>query len=134
MDSCAPAARHRVSIRRGAGIALAVLTVTLAIRHMAIEPAAIAHACDPAPWAGACSLRSAVIRLFVNQEVGWFALAVGVLATVLRGRRLAALAIAAGTAGLVLYSYEPSAVGVLLGALVLARESAQPASTSISPA
>ena len=114
--------------------ALAVFAVTLAVRHLAIEPAAIAHACDPAPWTGGCALRSAVIRIFVNQEVGWFTLAVGVLATLLRRRWLAALAIAAGTAGLVLYSFEPSAVGALLGALVLARASALPASTSSSPA
>ncbi|RPH45966.1 MAG: hypothetical protein EHM87_04270 [Burkholderiales bacterium] len=98
-----------------------------------MEPAAIAHACDPAPWSGACALRSAVILGFVNQEVGWFALAAGVLAMLLRGGRLAVLAVCAGLAGLVLYSYEPSAIGLLLGVLVLARSRAPPASTAISP-
>lgn len=115
-------------------LAAAVLAITLLVRHFAIEPAAIAHACDPAPWAGACATRTLVILMFVNQEVGWLAFAAGVLATLLRAPRLASLALAAGCAGLVLYSYEPAAVGAVLGLLVRARAAAQPASTSISAA
>jgi hypothetical protein len=115
-------------------LAAVVLAVALAVRHVAIEPAAIAHACDPAPWAGACAARTLVILGFVNQEVGWLAFAAGALATLLRAPRLASLALAAGCAGLVLYSYEPAAVGALLGLLVRARAAAQPASTSISAA
>jgi hypothetical protein len=115
-------------------LAALVLAVSLALRRFAIEPAAIAHACDPAPWAGACAARTLVILGFVNQEVGWLAFAAGALATLLRAPRLATLALAAGCAGLVLYSYEPAAVGALLGLLVRARAAAQPASTSISAA
>jgi hypothetical protein len=115
-------------------LAAAALAAAFAVRHLAIEPAAIAHVCDPAPWAGGCVLRTLVILGFVNQEVGWLAFASGVLATLLRAPRLASVALVAGCAGLVLYSYEPAAVGALLGLLVRARAAAQPASTSISAA
>jgi hypothetical protein len=121
-------------IVRGVAIALVVVVAAYALRLLAIEPAAIAHACDPAPWAGACAPRSLLLRSFVNQEIGWVSFAAGVLATALRGRRLATFALAAGGAGLVLYSYEPAAVGALLGLLVLARASAQAPSTAISAA
>ena len=101
-----------------------------AARHYVVEPEAIAHACDPAPWSGACAARSLLIRSFATQGLGWLALAAGALALVLRhpaaapsagaGRlRDAAVLVAlvAGTAGLVLYCFEPAAVGVLLGGL-----------------
>jgi hypothetical protein len=114
--------------------ALAAFGIAWALRHFAIEPAAIAHACDPAPWAGACAGRTLVILTFVNQEIGWFAFAAGALATLLRSRVLAATALACGAAGLVLYSYEPAGAGALLGLLVLVRANAQAASASISAA
>jgi hypothetical protein len=121
-------------LARAARVALAVIAAALALRHFAIEPASIAHACDPAPWAGACALRTLAVATFAHQEIGWLAFAAGVVATALRAPRVAAVALAAGAGGLVLYSYEPAAVGALLGALVLARASAAPASTSISAA
>jgi len=114
--------------------AVAVLVATLLLRHFVIEPAAIAHACDPAPWLGACALRSTVILSFVNQEVGWLALAAGLVATLVRGVWPARLAVWAGVAGLVLYSYEPAAVGALLGLMVVVRAAAVPASTASSAA
>jgi hypothetical protein len=114
--------------------ALAALGVAWVLRHFVIEPAAIAHACDPAPWAGACAGRTLVILAFVNQEIGWLALAAGTLATLLRSRMLAAAALACGAAGLVLYSYEPAGAGALLGLLVLARANAQAASATIRAA
>ena len=101
--------------------ALLALTLAWLARHLVVEPAAYAHACDPSPWAGWCAARTAIIRVFVHQEIGWLALAAGMGATVWRRRWMARLALAAGAAGLVLYSFEPSAVGALLGALVLAR-------------
>jgi hypothetical protein len=126
--------RFAAPLPRAGAIACVALAAALALRHLAIEPAWIAHACDPAPWSGSCALRSAAVRLFLNQEIGWLALAAGAAATVLRGPRLATAALAAGAAGLVLYSCEPSALGALLGALVLARTSALAARTAISPA
>ena len=58
---------------------------------------------------------------FRFEEIGWAALAIGVLATFLRRAWLGQLALALGLAGLVLYSYEPAVIGALLGALVLFR-------------
>jgi len=105
--------------------ALLALAFAWLARHLVVEPAAYAHACDPSPWAGWCAARTAIIRTFVHQEIGWLALAAGIGATVWRRRWMARLALAAGAAGLVLYSFEPSAVGALLGALVLARGNGQ---------
>jgi hypothetical protein len=125
---------HTRPILRAGTIALVALAAALALRHFAIEPASIAHACDPEPWRGACAARSMLMRTFLNQELGWLAFGAGVLATVMRGRAFATFALGAGAAGLVLYSYEPAAAGGLLGLLVLARASAQAPSKAISNA
>jgi hypothetical protein len=119
---------------RALAFAAVVALGAFALRTFAIEPAAIAHACDPAPWQGACAARTVLLRTFVHQEIGWLAFAAGAVATVLRASRLAAAAMAVGAAGLVLYSVEPAAVGALLGLLVLVRASAQTPSTAISAA
>jgi hypothetical protein len=124
----------RRPVLRGLVLAAVIGAIAFALRTFAIEPASIAHACDPAPWHGTCAARTALMRSFVHQEIGWAALVVGVLATVLRGRRTAAAALGLGAAGLVLYSYEPAAVGALLGLLVLVRASADAPSTAISAA
>jgi hypothetical protein len=121
-------------LRRALAVALLALVVAALVRHRLIEPAAIAHLCDPDPWRGACAFRSALIRLFVNQEIGALALVAGVIATFGRSARWATLGLSAGAAGLVLYSYEPAAVGALLSVLVLARSQPLQASTRSSPA
>jgi len=100
---------------------LLVLGVALALRMFAIEPSHIGHACDPAPWSGWCAARTSLIMAFRFQEMGWAALAVGIVATFLRRAWMGQLALALGLAGLVLYSYEPAVVGALLGALVVFR-------------
>jgi hypothetical protein len=115
-------------------LAAAAGAAAYAARHGAIEPAAIAHACDPDPWRGACAARTLLIHLIAGSWFGWIAVLAGGWATLSRSRRWAALALAAGAAGLVLYAPEPAAVGGLLGALVLARGQAKAASTSISDA
>jgi hypothetical protein len=122
------------AVVRGLALAAVVTLAAQVLRVLAIEPAAIAHVCDPAPWQGGCAARTMLLRTFVHQEIGWFAFAAGAAATALRSSRLAAVALAVGGAGLVLYSAEPAAVGALLGLLVLARTSAQPPSTAISAA
>jgi hypothetical protein len=97
------------------------LALALVLRVYAIEPSHIGHACDLSPWSGWCAARTALIMAFRFQELGWAALAAGIAATLLRRAWLGQLALALGLAGLVLYSYEPAAVGALLGALVLFR-------------
>ncbi|MBA3478558.1 MAG: hypothetical protein H0T52_09205 [Lautropia sp.] len=98
-----------------------VLAAAVALRVWAIEPSHIGHACDPAPWSGWCAARTALIMAFRFEEIGWAALSAGVAATILRHRWLGQLALALGLAGLILYSYEPAVVGVLLGTLVIFR-------------
>jgi hypothetical protein len=115
-------------------VALLVLAAALVLRHVVIEPTAIAHACQAGPWSGGCALRSLVILTFANREVAWIALGCGVLATALRSPVLAAAALAGGAWGLVLYSYEPAAVAALLGLLVAVRAAHAPASTSSTAA
>ncbi len=105
--------------------ALAALIVAELLRHLAVEPAAIAHACDPAPWSGWCAARSALVLSFATQGIGWAALAAGAYATWRRDARWAQAALVLGSAGLVLYSFEPSVLGALLGAMVLVRSGAR---------
>ncbi|HZH07750.1 MAG TPA: hypothetical protein VEY69_13840 [Lautropia sp.] len=100
---------------------LLALAIAFALRLYVIEPSHIGHACDPGPWSGWCAARTALIMTFRFQEIGWAALAAGIAATLLRRAWLGQLALALGFLGLVLYSYEPAAIGALLGALVLFR-------------
>jgi hypothetical protein len=105
-------------------LALALLALVLAnlARHRLVEPADLTAACDAAPWDGlACSLRTMTVQMFAAQRLGLLALAAAVVATVTRWRGLALLALAAGAAGLVLYSTLFAAPAVLLALLVLAR-------------
>jgi hypothetical protein len=106
-----------------ATIALAALSVSLAlvVRYALVEPAAQAAACDPAPWQAGCAIRSLVIQAFLQQRIGWVALAAAIVATLLRRRWIAGFALAAACAGIVLYSVDSSAPAALLAALVLVR-------------
>jgi hypothetical protein len=100
---------------------LLALALAFVLRIFAIEPSHIGHACDAGPWSGWCAARTTLILTFRFQEIGWAALAAGIVATLVRRAWLGQLALALGFAGLVLYSYEPAAIGALLGALVLIR-------------
>ena len=100
--------------------ALAMIAAAL-LRYFAVEPEAIAHACQPDPWSGLCGARSALIQLFLGQRIGWAALVVALAALLLRRRGLARLGLALAGAGLVLYSPEPAAAAVVASLLVLAR-------------
>lgn len=88
---------------------------------MLVEPADIAHLCDggTGPWW--CRVRAAVIMTFAHHALGYTALFLGVLATLIRVRAVALAAAMTGMAGLLLYEFEYSAVALLLGLLVLAR-------------
>lgn len=114
------------SLLRQAAPSLVALVLALLVRHLVVEPAPIAHACDPQPWSGLCAMRTLLIASFSTQGLGWVALAAGALATLLRSRRLAQCALVFGAAGLVLYSFGLSAMGALLGMLVLVREPGRP--------
>lgn len=117
-------------------IPLLVLILALALRHFAVEPSNIGHACDPNPWSGWCAGRTALIMGFRFQEIGWAALVAGVVATLMRRVWLGQLALSLGLAGLVLYSYDPAVIGALLGVLVIfrpRRDRPGPAGASSTP-
>lgn len=101
------------------------MSLAAASRYALVEPAALAAACDASPWQGRCALRSLTIQAFVEHRLGLAALAAALLATLARSRWIAAAALAAGGAGLVLYSAGLAAPAVLLGALVLVRTPAR---------
>lgn len=96
----------------------AVMAAACAVRYGLVEPADVTLACESQPWRGWCALRSLAIAAFIDQRIGAFALGAAVLATLTRWRWLAGLALAAGCAGLILYSAGLSAPAVLLAALV----------------
>ena len=118
-----PTASHRPlrTFLRRAVPALLALALAMLARYAVVEPPSIAHACAPAPWDGACAARTLLIASFATQGIGWVALAAGAWASLTRRAFAAQCALAAGAAGLVLYSFEPAVLGVLAGMLVLLR-------------
>ncbi len=106
----------------------AVGLLAAAARYGLVEPAAVAHLCDGGSGPGWCSLRRAVIASFSGDGWGYGALAAGTLAVALQRPWIAWTAAALGLAGLILYCFEASAVGFLLGVLVYARTGSSPSS------
>lgn len=106
---------------------LIVLAAALFARHRMIEPFDIGHLCDSGQGPWWCGLRLAVIMSFARGWLGWFALGTGIAASVLRWRWLAVCAALAGVAGVVLYQFVFSTVGLLLGLLVLVRPASRAA-------
>ena len=100
---------------------LAAFAVAAAARYGLVERDDLGPACDvlSAPWW--CELRMLVIRAFVNDVFGRASVALAALALWRRSAVAAHLAVAVGTCGMVLYSFTWSGVGVLGGAMVLAR-------------
>ena len=104
------------------GIVLSSLALAHLARHGLVEPAGLSATCDAAPWQGlACSLRTLTVQAFVQQRLGVVALAFALLATAMRWRWAAWLALATGSAALLLYATGLGASAVLLAALVCAR-------------
>lgn len=126
-DSTGASESWRAALVLACVLSLAI-SVSLVLRHGLIEPAAVAHRCDAAPWAQAdCVLRSLTVQAFVNQRVGivatgialvaWGLLAWGLPIGRLRVRWLALVAAALAGGGLVLYAAgwsAPALVAALL--------------------
>lgn len=113
--------RSRISL----GAASAVLLATvLGVRYGLLEAGAFPLDCDESVAEGLgawCTTKWLLVQSFLDQRLGWLSLACGIAAFVLRHRPLAWVGWFSGLAGLVLYSFDPSAVGALLSLLVLAR-------------
>lgn len=81
---------------------------------------------------GLCAVKWLLVQSFIDQRLGWLSLACALLAVLVAvrahgrsmpaaARALAWLAVHAGVWGLVLYSFEPAAVGFMLALLLLSR-------------
>lgn len=95
--------------------------VMLAIRYLVIEPDEVAEACLAYGVGLQCKLREAAVYGFSRQLYGPISLAAAVLGAIGALRPFAILAMLTGMAGVVLYDFDISAVGLLLGALLYVR-------------
>lgn len=86
-----------------------------------IEAPDVAANCDAGASGLLCTVRAWIIQAFINQRVGWTALALAALAYAATSPWVAGAALFLASAGLVLYSTEPSAPAALLAALVFAK-------------
>jgi len=104
-------------------VATVVVTyaIATAVRYGLVERDDLGSICQSAasPWW--CDLRMLVIRGFLNDVFGRTSLVLAALAIWRRSALAATLAVAIGTFGMVLYSFTWSGIGMLGGALVLAR-------------
>lgn len=96
----------------------------LCVRYQLVEPEEIAQACAVHDEGWRCVGRGFFVFGFLHNIYGWTALLTGAFATITRWRWLGAIAMLAGVAGAVLFTFELSGVGLLLGALVWARSPA----------
>jgi hypothetical protein len=88
------------------------------VRLYLVEPETLAAACISNMQGWRCNIRQAAVMGFLHQVYGWTALLTGLFATILRWRWLALVAMLFGVAGAVLYTFELSGFGLILGALV----------------
>jgi len=105
-----------------------MLAAVLGIRYGLLEAGAFPLDCGNPLVAGvgsSCAAKWILVQSFVQQRLGWLSLACGIAAFASRHRRLALVGWFAGLAGLILYSFDPAAVGALLSLLVLVRAPAQ---------
>ena len=109
-------------------IAAALICVAAILaRQFLIQPPEIAHRCDAptlslmttGPWW--CSVRSAVIMSYAWGGLQYAALGLSLASLVWRRTGLAFATLAVGLVAIVWYTYEPGAVAITIGALVLAR-------------
>lgn len=102
----------------------AVLAAAMqSIRLLLVEPDEMAQACmlDAQQWH--CQLRMLAINGFVRHLYGPVSLIAALLAWLGDIRVFALLAMLAGMAGVVLYDFDLAALGLMLGALLLVRDS-----------
>jgi hypothetical protein len=102
--------------------ALALAAAMQAIRLLLVEPADVASACVINAQQWHCKLRMLAINGFARHLYGPISLGAALLAWMGAIRLFAVLAMIAGMAGAVLYDFNLSALGMMLGALLLVRD------------
>jgi hypothetical protein len=101
-------------------VVLGMLTLASLVRYRLVEPADLTALCVATPWdSPACMLRSLAVQAFSGQRIGMAALACALVALLTGRHRIALLALAIASVGLVLYSTAWAAPAVLLAALAL---------------
>ena len=115
-------------------IGATALALAAAARYGLVEPADMTARCDAGAQEVWCSVRAWTIQAFVNQRIGWVALALAAIATLTGWRSLAGAALFAACIGLILYTTELGAPAALLALLVFVRDgqAAAPANTHSS--
>lgn len=117
-------------------IAAAFCAAAILVRQFLIQPPEIAHRCDAptlslattGPWW--CSARSAVIMTYAWGGLLYASIGLSIASLVWRRAWLAATTLTVGLVAIVWYSYEPGAVAITIGALVLARSLSTPTSAT----
>lgn len=102
--------------------ATALAAVMQAIRLLLVEPDEMAQACAASTQMWQCQLRVLAINGFARHLYGPVSMVAAILAWLGGIRLFAVLAMMAGMAGVVLYNFELSALGLMLGALLLVRD------------
>ena len=101
-------------------IGILAFAFAMLLRHGLVERDDVGAACESAGAPAWCALRMLVIRGFLHGIYGLSSLVLTALAAWRRSSRLANLAIALGTLGMVLYDFTWSGAGVIGGVLVRA--------------
>ncbi len=115
-------------------VAAALCLLAILTRQFLIQPADVAQRCDltvlafttAGPWW--CNLRAAAIMTYAWGGLLDACLALSVLVLIWRRAWLATITLATGLVAIVFYTYEPGALAITIGALVLARRQQRPSS------
>ena len=91
------------------------------VRFRVIEPADMAHRCEPlqAPWW--CTLRLGIVMTFASFGLGYACILAVIAALLIRLEWVAWAAAVLGVLALSWYCQEPGALSLLVGVLLLAR-------------
>ncbi len=109
-------------------VGAAVLAAALLLRYGALEAGAFPLDCTSAAadgMGGLCAAKWLLVQSFLHERLGWLSLVLGLAGFATRRPGFAWTGWVSGIAGLVLYSFDPAAVGALLSLLVLARAASQ---------
>jgi len=114
-------ARLRQLPYRALGAVAAVIVAAAAVRYGLMQNDALAVACARQSDDALCVARAAFPQLFMHDRLGWLAFAGGALAFMFARPKLGWIAVGLGAGGLVLYCYDLSAVGAVLGMAAVLR-------------